>query len=58
MKYMKGMRGHPYLFCYRCDREFDLNGNQIEGWAWKKVDGEFVPVSFQNRLNSIRSNQS
>ena len=30
------------LFCWRCDREYSIAGEQLESFAWKLVDGEFV----------------
>ena len=33
----------PYHFCPRCDRSYDMDGAQIESWAWKRAGDEFVP---------------
>jgi len=35
---------HPQLFCFRCDRAYDLEtGIQIENFAWKKdANGQFI----------------
>ena len=30
------------LFCWRCDREYSIAGEQLESFAWELVDGEFV----------------
>lgn len=30
-----------HLFCARCDRAFDLRGNQITNWAWCEAVGGF-----------------
>lgn len=32
-------RPQPHFFCFRCSRSYDIDGNQIENWAWEK-DGE------------------
>ncbi len=32
----------PYHFCSRCDRSYDMNGAQIENWAWKREGDSFV----------------
>lgn len=28
-----------HLFCFRCDRDYDPTGQQIENWAFKKCPG-------------------
>lgn len=32
----------PHLFCHRCNADYNLEGEQIQNWAWKKADGGFV----------------
>lgn len=42
LKY-KGFNAARGYFCFRCDRNFDLDtGEQIENYAWRKIDGEWV----------------
>ena len=31
----------PYRFCPRCDRAYDMDGQQIENWAWVIRDGDW-----------------
>jgi hypothetical protein len=33
----------PFRFCPRCDRAFDMEGQQVANWAFVRVDGEFEP---------------
>lgn len=33
----------PYHFCCRCDRSYDMDGAQIENWAWVRKGDEFAP---------------
>lgn len=34
-----------HLFCCRCDRSFDMDGNQITNWAWRDSGKGFEPTS-------------
>ncbi len=33
-----------HLFCCRCDASFDFDGHQKANWAWKAVEGGFIPT--------------
>jgi hypothetical protein len=43
---------NPHLFCCRCDRAFDLDGNQIENWAWQRVPSG--PLKYFERRPKIK----
>lgn len=45
IRYAKGMLGFPYLFCARCDRSFNLEGQQIPNSFWGKFGDKFCRVS-------------
>ena len=34
---------HIHFFCFRCDTEFDTDGNQKENYLWIKVGDGFTP---------------
>lgn len=52
-----------YLFCSRCDKAFNPEGQQIENWAYRKNESDkFVPRSVMSRIadltGSMRVNAS
>lgn len=32
----------PYQFCPRCDRSYDMSGDQIENWRYRQEGDAFV----------------
>lgn len=34
----------PHWFCPKCDRAYNMAGEQIENWAWRHVDHGFEQV--------------
>lgn len=45
-----------HLFCFRCDKAFNPQGQQIENWAYKKNEsGEFIDITCQLHQDSRNS---
>lgn len=42
-----------HLFCCRCDRSFNFEGQQIENWAWMNDSGQWVRRNRQNKATAV-----